>query len=168
MTAPIRDPEGRGPEEVAREGVADADVDAFLALLAAQRSPRTVDAYRRDLEDADRFFRGAGFSPRIAMESSSNEMIKQSVIAGMGLALISRHTVSLEAALGLLVPLAIEDASLMRSWFVVQRRTLPLLPVQDRLRGFLVEQGHAVIDAIGHDHAALSPLGTTLARMKRG
>jgi integrase/recombinase XerD len=33
MTAPIRDP----------------DVDAFLALLAAQRSPRTVDAYRRDL-----------------------------------------------------------------------------------------------------------------------
>ena len=117
---------------------------------------------------ADRFFHGAGFSPRIALESSSNEMIKQSVIAGMGLALISRHTVSLEAALGLLVPLAIEDASLMRSWFVVQRRTLPLLPVQARLRGFLVEQGHAVIDAIGHDHAALSPLGTTLARTKRG
>ncbi len=32
-TAPIRDPE----------------LDAFLALLAARRSPRTVDAYRRDL-----------------------------------------------------------------------------------------------------------------------
>ena len=120
----------------------------------------------RSLSDA--FFRRAGFAPRVVMETSSNEMIKQSVIAGMGLALISRHTVSLEAALGLLVPLAIEDASLMRSWFVVQRRTLPLLPVQARLRGFLVEQGHAVIDAIGHDHAALSPLGTTLARMKRG
>ena len=27
----------------------DPDVDGFLALLAAQRSPRTVDAYRRDL-----------------------------------------------------------------------------------------------------------------------
>jgi integrase/recombinase XerD len=27
----------------------DRDVDGFLALLAAQRSPRTVDAYRRDL-----------------------------------------------------------------------------------------------------------------------
>ena len=33
MTVPIRDPE----------------VDGFLALLAAQRAPRTVDAYRRDL-----------------------------------------------------------------------------------------------------------------------
>jgi integrase/recombinase XerD len=28
---------------------ADPDVDGFLSLLAAQRSPRTVDAYRRDL-----------------------------------------------------------------------------------------------------------------------
>src|SRR5262249_12472063 len=27
----------------------DRDVDAFLALIAARRSPRTVDAYRRDL-----------------------------------------------------------------------------------------------------------------------
>jgi integrase/recombinase XerD len=27
----------------------DSDVDGFLALLAARRSPRTVDAYRRDL-----------------------------------------------------------------------------------------------------------------------
>jgi integrase/recombinase XerD len=29
--------------------------DSFLALLAARRSPRTVDAYRRDLEDLGRF-----------------------------------------------------------------------------------------------------------------
>ena len=28
---------------------ADPDVESFLLLLAARRSPRTVDAYRRDL-----------------------------------------------------------------------------------------------------------------------
>ncbi len=118
---------------------------------------------------ADRFFRDAGFTPQVAMETSSNEMIKQSVIAGMGLALISQHTISLEAALGLLVPLAIEDASLMRAWFVVQRRTLPLLPAQARLRSFLLDQGQAVIDAIGRDHAALSarPAPLTGARPAR-
>ena len=27
----------------------DPDVEGFLALLAARRAPRTVDAYRRDL-----------------------------------------------------------------------------------------------------------------------
>jgi integrase/recombinase XerD len=30
--------------------MADRDLDSFLALLAAQRAPRTVEAYRRDLE----------------------------------------------------------------------------------------------------------------------
>src|SRR5438105_11040442 len=30
--------------------MADRDLDGFLALLAARRAPRTVEAYRRDLE----------------------------------------------------------------------------------------------------------------------
>jgi len=32
------------------QAAADPQVEAFLALLAARRSPRTVEAYRRDLE----------------------------------------------------------------------------------------------------------------------
>ncbi len=101
---------------------------------------------------ADGFFRRAHFLPRIAMESSSNEMIKQAVIAGMGLALISQHTISLELSLNLLAPLAVEGFPLMRSWFVVQRRSLPLLPVQDRLRRFLVANGQSVIEDIVNAH----------------
>ena len=104
---------------------------------------------------ADGFFRKAGFLPRIAMESSSNEMIKQAVIAGMGLALISQHTVSLELSLGLLVPLAVDGFPLMRSWFVVQRRSLPLLPLQSRLRGFLLQHGQAIIEDIVRSQPAL-------------
>jgi DNA-binding transcriptional LysR family regulator len=102
------------------------------------------------------FFRSAGFAPRIAMESSSNETIKQAVIAGMGLALISQHTISLELSLGLIGTLPVDDFPLMRSWFVAHRRTLPLLPIQARLRDFLVEQGQAVIDEIAGEHAVLS------------
>ncbi len=105
---------------------------------------------------ADRFFQGAGFSPRVAMVSSSNEMIKQAVIAGMGLALISQHTVSLELALGLLITLPVEGFPLMRSWYIVQRRTLPLLPVQARLRSFLVEVGQHVIEDIMQNHAQIA------------
>lgn len=105
---------------------------------------------------ADRFFQGAGFSPRVTMVSSSNEMIKQAVIAGMGLALISQHTVSLELALGLLITLPVEGFPLMRSWYIVQRRTLPLLPVQARLRSFLVEVGQHVIEDIMQNHARIA------------
>ena len=37
----------------------DPQVEGFLALLAARRSPRTVEAYRRDLADFGRFRGGA-------------------------------------------------------------------------------------------------------------
>ena len=36
------------------ERTRDPDVEGFLALLAARRAPRTVDAYRRDLLDIER------------------------------------------------------------------------------------------------------------------
>ena len=103
----------------------------------------------------DDFLRSAGFRPRIAMESSSNETIKQSVIAGIGLALISQHTISLELSLGLLATIPVEGFPLMRHWYVAQRRTLPLLPVQARLRDFLVDSGQTVIDDLRRGHEAL-------------
>ncbi len=106
---------------------------------------------------SDEFFRASGFTPRVAMETSSNEMIKQSVIAGMGLALISRHTVSLELSLGLLRVLSVQGFPVMRSWFVVQRRTSPLLPVQAGLRDYLLRQGQPIIDEIGRGHPVAEP-----------
>ncbi len=64
MTMPIREPEERPAET--RSGAmlpADPAVAAFLALLQARRSPRTVDAYRRDLADLAAFL---GTSPSTA------------------------------------------------------------------------------------------------------
>ena len=97
---------------------------------------------------SDRFFEAAGFAPRVAMETSSNEMIKQAVIAGMGLAIISRHTISLELSLGLVATLAVEGFPVERDWFLVQRRALPLLPVQQGLLDYLLANGPAIIDEI--------------------
>ncbi len=101
----------------------------------------------------DALFRSVGFVPRVLMVSSSNETIKQAVIAGMGLALISEHTVSLELALGLVAALPVAGFPLMRSWFIAHRRTLPLLPVQARLRRFLIEEGDGVIQDTVRSHA---------------
>jgi LysR family transcriptional regulator, low CO2-responsive transcriptional regulator len=80
------------------------------------------------------------------MTSSSNETIKQAVMACMGIALISQHTVGLELALGLLRVLPVDGLPLMRSWFIAHRRTMPLLPLHTRLRAFLLEHGQSVID----------------------
>ncbi len=100
-----------------------------------------------------RFFPAMGFEPRIGMVSSSNETIKQAVMAGMGLALISRHTIGMELGLGRIAMLDVEGFPLMRSWFVVHRRAMPQLPVHGRLRAFLIAHGAAIIEELEERHA---------------
>jgi DNA-binding transcriptional LysR family regulator len=104
----------------------------------------------------DRFFQGAGLAPRIAMTTSSNETIKQAVMAGMGLALISRHTIGLELGLGMVTTLPVEGFPLMRSWFVAHRRNMPLLPVHARLKSFLLDEGQAIIDELERGHRTVA------------
>jgi DNA-binding transcriptional LysR family regulator len=99
---------------------------------------------------ADAFFAASGFTPRIAMETSSNEMIKQAVMARMGIALLSRHTISLERSLGLLSILPVAGFPVLRSWYVVHRRTSPLLPAHTALRDYLVENGQSIIDEVAY------------------
>jgi DNA-binding transcriptional LysR family regulator len=93
----------------------------------------------------DRYFAAAGFKPRIAMASTSNETIKQAVIAGMGIALLSRHTVGLELRMQLLSTLDVEGLPLMRQWFVAHREAMPLLPIHRQLKAFLIEEGETII-----------------------
>jgi DNA-binding transcriptional LysR family regulator len=124
------------------------------ALAAEPLIVREVGSGTRSL--LDRFFAARGLAQRIAMTTSSNETIKQAVMAGMGVALISRHTIGLELALGMLTILPVEGFPLMRSWFVAHRRNMPLLPVHARLKAFLIESGKAIIDEIaqGYDESA--------------
>jgi DNA-binding transcriptional LysR family regulator len=111
----------------------------------------------------DRFFQAADFTPEIVMSSSSNETIKQAIMAGMGLALISAHTIALELGLGLVKTLDVEGLPLMRAWFVVHRRNMPLLPVHKQLRAFLVERGGKIVEGMegvyGEGHRSQPLLG---------
>jgi LysR family transcriptional regulator, low CO2-responsive transcriptional regulator len=72
-------------------------------------------------------------------EIGSNETIKQAVMAGMGVALLSAHTIAAEIADGRLVVLDVEGLPIVRQWFVVRRSERRLLPAAqalwDHLRG---------------------------------
>ncbi len=98
----------------------------------------------------------AGFTPRIGMTTDSNETIKQAVMAGMGIAVISRHTIGLELALGLMRTLSVDGFPVLRSWYVVRRRSMPMMPGHARLQAFLLENGQKVIDGLeaGYRRAA--------------
>ncbi len=112
----------------------------------------------------DRFFQEVGIAPRIVMTTSSNETIKQAVMAGMGLALISRHTIGLELGLGMMTTLSVKGLPLMRSWFVAHRRSMPLLPVHARLRAFLLEGAHTIIDELDRGYRTKGALAHTRDR----
>jgi DNA-binding transcriptional LysR family regulator len=99
------------------------------------------------------FFEEAEFKPRVAMTSSSNETIKQAVMAGMGIAGLSRHTIGLELALGLLKVLPVDGWPLMRTWFVANRRRMPLMPLHVRLRDFFVAEGPSIIAELERTYA---------------
>lgn len=93
----------------------------------------------------EQFFRDRRISPPIAMEMSSNETIKQAVIAGMGLAFVSLHTAALELSVGQLAVLDVAGLPIMRRWHVVNIQGKPLSPAAEALRYFIIEQGEGLL-----------------------
>jgi DNA-binding transcriptional LysR family regulator len=90
---------------------------------------------------AEQFFRNAAIAPRIGMEIGSNETIKQAVIAGLGIAFISAHTIEAEIGDGRLMVLNVVGLPEIRRWFVVRPAARRLMPAAGALRDFLVAQG---------------------------
>ena len=82
---------------------------------------------------------------RVSMEVSSNETIKQAVMAGMGISFISAHTVGLELAAGKLVCLDIAGLPIVRDWYVMYLRDKHLSPITEAFRKFLLERGGQII-----------------------
>ena len=75
------------------------------------------------------------------MAMSSNETIKQSVIAGLGIAFISAHTVATELDERRLVTLDFEGLPVIRQWFVLSRKDKVLLPPAQAMLDFLSARG---------------------------
>lgn len=89
----------------------------------------------------ERFFEQQSLKPKIALEADSNETIKQSVIAGLGIAFISQHTVSHELDEGRLVALRLDGLPVMRHWHAIRRSDKVLLPASQAMLEFLGSEG---------------------------
>ena len=83
----------------------------------------------------------AGLDPTVGMEIGSNETIKQAVMAGMGIAFLSAHTVAAEVTDRRLAVLDVEGLPVVRQWFVIKRREKRLLPAAKALWDHLAAEG---------------------------
>ena len=95
----------------------------------------------------ERFFAERGMRLKTGMEVGSNEAIKQSVQAGLGLGLLSRATIEQELALKRLVVLDIEDFPIMRHWYVVHRRGKRLSGAAEAFKRFVLDEAKQILRA---------------------
>ncbi|MHB8550620.1 MAG: LysR family transcriptional regulator [Acidiferrobacterales bacterium] len=86
----------------------------------------------------ERFFAERGIRLKTGMEVGSNEAIKQSVQAGLGLGLLSRATIEQELALKRLIVLHVAEFPIMRHWYIVHRRGKRLPAAAEAFQRFLL------------------------------
>lgn len=69
----------------------------------------------------ERFFADRGVQLSTCMEMNTNGAIKQSVEVGLGLGIVSLHTIENELENGQVVMLDVESFPIMRQWYIVHR-----------------------------------------------
>ena len=91
----------------------------------------------------EHFFEDRGLDMPNIQEMTSNENIKQAVMANMGLAVISRHTFHLELMAGRLTELDVEGMPELRTWYVVHLQDKELNTAALQFKQFVQNEGPA-------------------------
>jgi DNA-binding transcriptional LysR family regulator len=95
----------------------------------------------------ERYFRAHRVRVATRTEIASNETIKQAVMAGMGLAFISRHAIGLELSARRLAVLHVEGLPVIRDWNLVHRTEKRLSPAALAFKRFVLKEGRAFLAA---------------------
>ena len=77
----------------------------------------------------ERVFADRNLEPQVSLELASNEAIKKFVAAGLGISLMSRSFFAREAAMGVLVPIALKGISLTRELGLIHHKDKYMDPV---------------------------------------
>ena len=151
---------GRPPAQL--ELMAEPFMDNPLVVIAAPGHPLvgqgTIDWERLQQETfvvreegsgtriaMERHFANRGFHLRTGMELSSNEAIKRAVEVGLGLGIVSVHTLELELETRRLTILPAEGFPILRHWYLVYRRGKRLSPVATAFHDFVFAEANRVL-----------------------
>jgi len=94
------------------------------------------------------FFQGHDIQPNIIMEMSSNESIKQAVIADLGISFMSQHTIASEVKEGCLKILNVKNTPIIRKWHVVTLNPMSLNRSVELLKDFILSQSQTILSKL--------------------
>lgn len=89
-----------------------------------------------------------GLAPNTIMELSSNEAIKHTVASGMGISVLSLHSLTLEGTRGPLAILDVEGMPIERYWYVVYPKGKKLSAVARAFLDFMLAEREQVAIAL--------------------
>lgn len=105
----------------------------------------------------DGLLTAAGRDGTVGMELDSNETIKQATMAGLGVALISAHTIAAEVHDGRLAVLDVRGLPIRRHWLVVRMQRRAVSPATRALWDFFVAEGTAQLPTLEQVTAGARP-----------
>ena len=111
--------------EISKERIAD---ETFLIREKGSGTRTSLEIYLGEIP---------GKLDALGIEMDSIETIKQSVMAGMGIGIISAHTIAQEVEGGRMVILDVEGMPIKRQWFAVARATMAISPAMESFQNFL-------------------------------
>ena len=86
----------------------------------------------------ENYFREHKCMLNIRMELSSNEAIKQCILAGLGVAFMSESTVENTLESGEIIKLNVKGLPIKREWYIIHSKQKTLSPLADSFKSFLV------------------------------
>lgn len=96
-----------------------------------------------------RLFESKGFNPpMVRMEFSSNEAIKQAVGAGLGITVLSLHSLALEGTAGPIAILDVQGFPIQRHWYVVQPTGKKLSIIAQAFLDFVKQEGQHMAEKL--------------------
>lgn len=93
----------------------------------------------------ERYFASHKLALPVHMEMDTNEAIKQSVQAGMGIGIISRHGIEMELETKRLIVLNVDHFPIMRHWHIVHRKDKRPSTAAQEFERFLLEESQSAM-----------------------
>jgi DNA-binding transcriptional LysR family regulator len=93
----------------------------------------------------ERFFRDREVKLNTSMEMSRNEAIKHAVMAGLGLGIVSLHTLEFELSLDRIAILSVEGFPIMKEWYLVHRSGKRMSPIAQAFHDFVLNEADQVV-----------------------
>jgi len=89
----------------------------------------------------NRLFEESGLKANTYMEIGSAEAIKQAVMAGLGISVLSLYNLKIELEAGLLTVLDVQHFPVQRKWYAVHRKEKRLSRTAQKFLEFLLDEG---------------------------